>query len=139
MDNSLKTSQDDRRIQRTQKALRDALIALALERGYEAVTIRDIADRADIAYSTFFRHYPDKEALLRDMAQESIGTLNEMTQVISHNKPIEVGRLIFTHIAEHEPMYRIILSSQEQNPVLRSVYDSIITMIVRNYQSRGVS
>jgi AcrR family transcriptional regulator len=46
----------DRRVKRTQSALAKALIALTLEKGYDAVTIRDITERADIGYATFFRH-----------------------------------------------------------------------------------
>ena len=46
----------DRRVRRTQNLLAKALIALTLEKGYEAVTIRDITQRADVAYATFFRH-----------------------------------------------------------------------------------
>jgi AcrR family transcriptional regulator len=38
----------DRRIRRTQHLLAQALIALTLEKGYEAVTIRDLTERADI-------------------------------------------------------------------------------------------
>src|SRR5205809_797707 len=47
----------DRRVRRTQQLLAEALIALTLEKGYEAVTIRDITKRADVGYATFFRHY----------------------------------------------------------------------------------
>ena len=54
----------DRRIKRTQKLLQEALIALTIEKGYDAVTIHEITDRANVGYTTFFRHYPDKEALL---------------------------------------------------------------------------
>ncbi len=57
----------DRRIKRTQKLLQEALISLTLEKGYDEVTIREITDRADVGYTTFFRHYPDKEALLADV------------------------------------------------------------------------
>ena len=32
-----------------------------------AVTIRDITERADVAYATFFRHYEDKDALLDEV------------------------------------------------------------------------
>ncbi len=56
----------DRRVRRTRRALAEALLALTLEREYEEVTIREIAARADIGYATFFRHYPDKDALLGD-------------------------------------------------------------------------
>ena len=54
----------DRRVKRTQRLLAEALISLTLEKGYDAVSIRDITERADVAYATFFRHHEDKEALL---------------------------------------------------------------------------
>jgi AcrR family transcriptional regulator len=57
----------DRRVRRTQQALAHAVIALTLEKGYDAITIRDITDWADVGYATFFRHYKDKEALLHDV------------------------------------------------------------------------
>ena len=57
----------DRRVRRTQKALGDALITLALEKEYDEITIQEITDRADIGYRTFFRHYSDKDELLMDV------------------------------------------------------------------------
>src|SRR5690606_12454565 len=59
----------DARVRRTRRRLQDALVALVLERGYEAVTIRDVAERADVGYATFFRHYASKEALLLDLLE----------------------------------------------------------------------
>ncbi len=44
----------DRRVKRSQRLLGEALMSLILEKGYEAVTIRDITQRADVAYVTFF-------------------------------------------------------------------------------------
>src|SRR5438552_2345374 len=43
----------DRRIQRTRQLLRDSLIALILEKGYDAVTIQDITDHANLGRATF--------------------------------------------------------------------------------------
>jgi AcrR family transcriptional regulator len=54
----------DRRVTRTRRALRDALISLILEKGYDAVTVGDIVDRADVGRSTFYAHFADKDALL---------------------------------------------------------------------------
>jgi AcrR family transcriptional regulator len=54
----------DRRIRRTRAALHQALISLILERGYEAVTIKDVVDRANVGRSTLYAHYPSKEDLL---------------------------------------------------------------------------
>ncbi|HEY7418111.1 MAG TPA: TetR/AcrR family transcriptional regulator, partial [Ktedonobacteraceae bacterium] len=68
----------DRRVRRTQQLLAKALIALTLEKGYEAVTIRDITERADIGYATFFRHYHDKDELLRGVLDVVLTELTDL-------------------------------------------------------------
>lgn len=55
----------DRRVRRTQLALTTALVELMLEKGFESVTVAEIADRADVGRSTFYAHYADKEDLLQ--------------------------------------------------------------------------
>jgi len=54
----------DRRVRRTRQLLRDALMELTLERGYDRITVQDILDRADIGRSTFYSHYRDKDDLM---------------------------------------------------------------------------
>ncbi len=54
----------DRRVERTRRSLQDAIVALILEKGYNAVTLQDILDRANVGRSTFYAHYRDKEELL---------------------------------------------------------------------------
>ncbi len=54
----------DRRVQRTKALLADALMSLVIEKGYEAVTVQDIIDRANVGRSTFYAHFENKEQLL---------------------------------------------------------------------------
>jgi AcrR family transcriptional regulator len=54
----------DRRVEKTRKALKEALTDLILEKGYEAVTVQDVIDRADVGRSTFYAHFVDKDDLL---------------------------------------------------------------------------
>ena len=54
----------DRRVQRTRQILRDALVALILEKGYQKITVQDIIDRAHVGRSTFYSHFRDKDDLL---------------------------------------------------------------------------
>lgn len=60
----MKTKITDRRVQRTRQLLRDALVSLILEKGYQKITIQDIIDRANVGRSTFYSHYRDKDDLL---------------------------------------------------------------------------
>jgi AcrR family transcriptional regulator len=103
----------DRRIRRTQRLLRDACVALILEKGYEAVTVEEIAERADVGRTTFYMHYRDKA----DLFVNSISYISEELQekiaplVFSHEGTIEETpvRMIFEHAAENADLYQAIL------------------------------
>jgi len=69
----------DRRTRRTRKTLRLALQHLLLEKSFDQITVREIAEEADIAYTTFFRNYPDKDSLLSDLADAEISALLDLT------------------------------------------------------------
>src|SRR5579884_984217 len=101
----------DRRIRRTQHLLAEALIALTLEKDYESVTIRDITARADIGYATFFRHYRDKDELLKDVLDVVLNELLELVCVPPAADPTATGLLLFRYVQEHEEVVRVLLKS----------------------------
>jgi len=71
---------EDLRVRRTRKLLQRALIELTIEKGFADVTVREIAERAMVNRSTFYRHYLDKYELL----SEHIGELSEL--IDSHER-----------------------------------------------------
>ena len=72
----------DRRIQRTRQSLRTALLTLIKEKGYDAISIEEITERANVGRATFYLHYKDKEDLLleefSEMANEKVQVLSEV-------------------------------------------------------------
>jgi AcrR family transcriptional regulator len=61
----------ERKNAQTRKALREAALRLFLERGYDQVSVKEIADAVDISVPTLFNHVPDgKEALIFDDGAE---------------------------------------------------------------------
>jgi AcrR family transcriptional regulator len=54
----------------TRQAIADAALQLFLERGYDQVSIREIADTADVSTTTLFKHFTGKEALVFDQEGE---------------------------------------------------------------------
>src|SRR5690606_30540096 len=57
----------DRRIQRTRKLLRESMLQLFLERGYDDISIQDVTDKANLGRATFYLHYREKDDLLADV------------------------------------------------------------------------
>jgi AcrR family transcriptional regulator len=64
----------DRRVQKTERLLRDALGSLIHEKHYDSIAVREILERADVGRSAFYAHFSDKDALLvagiRQMLEE---------------------------------------------------------------------
>ncbi len=61
---------EDLRVRRTRKLLQQAFIELTVEKGFAALTVRDITERAMVNRSTFYRHYLDKYDLLEEYLNE---------------------------------------------------------------------
>lgn len=130
----------DRRVKRTQRLLAQALIVLTLERGYDAVTIRDITQRADIGYATFFRHYHDKNALLADVLQVVLEQLLDRLQPQhtdgQETNPAVVGTLIFEYLHDHSEVCRVLLGSQGPASLVRRVIEEGAQRVVREHAPR---
>src|ERR1043165_5952074 len=62
---------EDLRVRRTRKLLQQAFIELTVEKGFAALTVRDITERAMVNRSTFYRHYLDKYDLLEQYMNET--------------------------------------------------------------------
>lgn len=65
----------------TRKAISDAATALFFERGFDAVSIREIAEKADVSPTTVLAHFPQKEALVFDEDEEQRA---ELVAVVTH-------------------------------------------------------
>jgi len=59
------------------KRLIAAAVALATEGGYDAVQMRDVAARAEVALGTLYRHYASKDQLLLAAMAQQATTLRE--------------------------------------------------------------
>lgn len=105
----------DRRVRRTRRVIRDALVALIREKGFESITVQEIAARADVNRSTFYFHYRDKYDLLEQSNEEMLEAFKEALQVPAEraNACTFAGMASatrhFVHIAEHADYYRVML------------------------------
>ena len=69
------TQNEDRRIVKSKRALRGALITLMETKGFEAITVNDLCSAADLNRGTFYNHFSDKEDLLVSFENEVMETI----------------------------------------------------------------
>jgi AcrR family transcriptional regulator len=125
-------STPDRRVRRTRKALQDALVSLTTEKGYEAVTVQDIIDRADVGRSTFYTHYTDKDELLRD----NFAGLRSLVEQPAAVEPANRRRLLrfslplFRHVHAEQRLARALFGRPGGGPVMRQV-EQLLADVVR--------
>jgi AcrR family transcriptional regulator len=105
-----KSKKQDLRVVRTRKMLRDAMIALAIQKGFDAVTINDIVDLAMVNRATFYRHYQDKYDLVESYLDELYTELNAAPVPASGPEKPNPGLVkLFEHIRDNAPFYRAML------------------------------
>lgn len=108
----------DRRAARTRKALHVALMSLILRKGYEATTIQEIIDEADVGRSTFYGHYTGKEDLLRSGFQTLRRELADAQRAVrakadgSQDEVLTFSLAMFEHAAEYTDAYRALVGGR---------------------------
>lgn len=101
--------------------------ALYLERGPEGVTMRAVADRVGVTATALYRHFADKDALLREVAGEGSRLLGtHLFRALEAPSPLERLRmtgLAYLEFAAAQPQaYRALFepgSEDESSPVQR--------------------
>ena len=127
----------DRRIQRTRQLLHEALIALILEKGYDAITVQDILERANLGRSTFYAHYRDKEDLLLSGFQALFDAFQkEYLQVASPlADPVQAGRdlslFFFRHAGSHHGLFRAMIGEQGSKHIMDHT-QAYLTQLIRS-------
>src|SRR5512142_1962529 len=90
------------RLRRTQKLLREALIELIEEKGFEALTVGEIAERAMISRAAFYRNYQDKYDLVEQIFAEAMQSLFSAVGDLGHEHPPQIWVRFFEHVAAYE-------------------------------------
>ena len=127
-------NEDDRRVVRTRRLLKEALVELINSKPYETITIRDITDRADIGYATFFRHYDGKDDVMLELMTEIIEELESLPHEHAGGYFEQEGNLLFQHVKDNQAMYRSILDSR---PFARKLREHIKGMVQMHLYSHA--
>jgi AcrR family transcriptional regulator len=126
----------DPRVRRTRRMLRDALVSLILEKDFASISIKEITQRADVAYITFFRHFESLDQLLMEVLDEGLAELQGHIETLakqSETSALETeGRLIFEYIGQKADLFRILFKSQSVTRVRKKVARNIAAIFQKS-------
>ncbi|GAB3546820.1 AcrR family transcriptional regulator [Actinopolyspora lacussalsi] len=132
---------EDRRTKRTRRALSDALVALVLERGFTAITVEDIAERADAARATFYSHFQGKEDLFSRVTSDLVTELAERMQPAVTESAIGfTGKPLLEllrHARDERDRYRIVLRGEGDGKPLQMFTDSLARATSEQFRLRA--
>ena len=121
------------RVLRARKLLRTALMDLVEERGFYALTVGEIAERAMVSRAGFYRYYRDKYDLIEELFEEAVRTM--MDSLSTHPRaiggPKETQTLpepwvkFFEHFVEYERLYRVLFASRSSSWLVAKMHASL--------------
>lgn len=99
----------DRRVRRTREALRDALLALLPEVGWDGIDVAMLCARADVGRSTFYLHYTDKTDLLQRAFEDLQAHLVSSIDGAAEGAPFPFLPGLLAHVHEQREVFKALL------------------------------
>lgn len=112
-------SKVDRRIIKSQEAIKQAFIELMAEKNLDEITMQDISERANVGRRTIYLHYLDKYDLLDKLIEGHINELRILCQSASDLSFTEGNLIWFEYFKRHEAFFSTMLTSKGA-PLFRS-------------------
>src|SRR5262249_35976731 len=109
----MKNTKQDRRSQRTRELLNTALVELMLEKQFDAITVQDILERANVGRSTFYGHYTSKDDLLFNSIGHMLHSLNyHALQDTNSAAKLLPSLELLRHVYEYKRLYKSFVWSR---------------------------
>jgi AcrR family transcriptional regulator len=116
-------------VRRTQHLLREALIDLIEEQGFEVLTVGELTERAMVSRATFYRQYHDKYDLVERIFTEAMDALLNAVGELGLEHPPESWVTFFEHIAAYDRLYRALLGRKGSAWFVRKMRGSLADLI----------
>jgi len=137
--NTVPINRFDRRKRITRALLMHTATELILEKGYEAMTIQDITDRADLGRGTFYVHFKDKEEIVWTFLRENFDTLRQKveTQTAKETGRVRIYLLwktAFEYVNDHRDLLQIAIGRNSNASLSHRIQDYFVDITITNLE-----
>jgi len=139
----LEENRHQKRRMRTIAQLKQAALDLLLEKGYDAISIQEITDRADLGRGTFYIYFRSKEDIVwniikegfartaQDALQRAEGKMPERPEYFSYLN-------IFRHAQQNHDLFLVMLGGQGSSLLTKRVQDYLAADFIQDNQQYGI-
>jgi AcrR family transcriptional regulator len=120
-------ARSDRRVQRTRELLQKALIDLLHDHDYEAITIQEIVDRANVGRTAFYLHYGNKDELFMSCHEAMVSEFRfapfhplSREELLAPNAPPEMTAA-YQHLEDARAMLSPVFQGKDSLLILRRI------------------
>lgn len=107
-------NENDSRVKRTKKLIRQGLVTLIKEKSINKITVKELTDCVEINRGTFYLHYKDVfhlvECIENELYEEFDAKLSSYTSTQLLTSPVDVCEDFCSHFYEHKDIYTALLS-----------------------------
>jgi AcrR family transcriptional regulator len=132
----------DLRVRRTRKLLSDALVALLAKQPFEAITVREICERAMVHRATFYTHFADKYELLRSVLNDVEADLLRIQTTKEWD--VESGHFVLPlidYVVAHRSLFTLLLVEKDAHSLtalMRRQFAAMTEAQVKKFQESGI-
>lgn len=127
----------DRRVRKTRESLVSALIELLQTKNIHEVSVRELADAADINRGTFYLHYKDPFDMLQQLQNEVLHTLKALLHAHPANEikddPLVVLIALYGYVAESPDLVRLLLGENGNLSFYHSLNSVVRECCINNW------
>ena len=127
----------DRRQKKTREAIFGAFCELLSKKNYNAITVGEIIERADVGRATFYAHFETKDYLLRELCAELFchifdsakGDETSHKHIFECDAPSSAFLHLLRHLQKNDNNILKLLSSQNNELFLRYFKENLISLV----------
>lgn len=136
IDNNKHEKSLDRRQRRTRKLMKQAFKELIQERDYEAISVTDISERADITRNTFYNHFETKDALLLSSIEDAIEAMFAAIDSVQLNAQLQMAEGGHVQKDKHHSLFN---QDEDNARLLRLGLERFAPTIVAHYATQQMA
>lgn len=132
----MRQAKTDRRSLRTRQLLMGAMVELMRTKRYDAITVQEITEQANVGRSTFYAHFTDKDDLLVDGVRRMLITLDAVPAPTGRGARLYPTLALFHHIGAQADMYRVMTRGRGLTLFLAALQDELTTVLADRLAGR---